>query len=101
DEVGLEFEQDALEAAAELSIKRETGARGLRSIIEHTLMDVMFEVPSRTDIQKVVITADAIHGRARPLLVGKNGSTLPWESIPQLAAQSQQPSDNDQAQPAA
>jgi len=81
DDVELEFETEALEATAELSIRRETGARGLRSIIEQTLMDVMFEVPSRDDIHKVVITADAIHGLTRPTLLTEDGAPLAWEAV--------------------
>src|SRR5574341_141705 len=56
DEVELEFTEEALHAAADLAIEREIGARGLRSIVESTLLDVMFEIPSRTDIRKVVVT---------------------------------------------
>ncbi|MCU0475009.1 MAG: ATP-dependent Clp protease ATP-binding subunit ClpX [Anaerolineae bacterium] len=84
DDVGLEFQPDALEAAAQLTIRRETGARGLRSIIEQTLMDVMYEVPSRSDVRKVVVTADAIHGTDRPQLIAENGQRLDWESVSPL-----------------
>lgn len=81
DDVTLEFEPAALEAAADLSIKRDTGARGLRSIIEHTLLDVMYEVPGRSDVRRVVITPDAISGTARPTLIGENGEPLEWERV--------------------
>src|SRR5690606_25064871 len=79
DDVTLKFEQDALQAAAELSIKRDTGARGLRSIIEQTLLDVMYEIPGRSDVRSVVITAEAISGATRPRLLGEGGATIDWE----------------------
>src|SRR5690606_13989670 len=69
DDVTLKFEPAALLAAAELSIKRDTGARGLRSIIEQTLLDVMYEIPGRSDVRTVVITPEAISGGARPRLL--------------------------------
>ena len=70
DNVELEFEDGALNAIAEKAIQRKTGARGLRSIIEEVMMDVMFEIPSMTGIQKVVITEDAVLGTNDPLLIG-------------------------------
>ncbi len=70
DNVELEFEEGALKAIAEKAIQRKTGARGLRSIIEEVMMDVMFEIPSMTGIQKVVITEDAVLGTNEPLLIG-------------------------------
>lgn len=97
DGVKLEFEPAALEAAAQLSIRRETGARGLRSIIEQTLMDVMFEVPSRDDIDKVLVTSDAIHGLTRPTLLSADGTALAWEAVSLLPA-SAKPSSTDQTQ---
>lgn len=60
DDVTLEFEDQALEAIANLAIERETGARGLRSIIEDVMLDIMYEVPSRDDIAKVLVTADNV-----------------------------------------
>ncbi|HFI0354935.1 TPA: ATP-dependent Clp protease ATP-binding subunit ClpX [Streptococcus suis] len=68
DDVELEFDQDALQAIAEKAIERKTGARGLRSIIEETMLDVMFEVPSQADVKRVRITKDAVEGTAKPLL---------------------------------
>lgn len=68
DDVELEFDQDALQAIAEKAIERKTGARGLRSIIEETMLDVMFEVPSQADIKRVRITKDAVEGTDKPLL---------------------------------
>lgn len=68
DDVQLEFDQDALEAIAEKAIERKTGARGLRSIIEETMMDVMFEVPSQDDVKMVRITKEAVDGTDKPIL---------------------------------
>jgi len=69
DNVELEFENDALRAIAELAMKRGTGARGLRSIIEDVMLDVMYDLPSRTDVRKVVVTEDVVHKRAEPIVV--------------------------------
>jgi ATP-dependent Clp protease ATP-binding subunit ClpX len=66
---GLEFEIDALKAIANQAIKRNTGARGLRSIMEALLMTTMFDLPDMKDIEKVVITADVVEGKASPTLV--------------------------------
>lgn len=68
DQVELEFDQDALEEIAKKAIERKTGARGLRSIIEETMLDVMFEVPSQEDVKRVRITKDAVDGKAAPEL---------------------------------
>lgn len=78
DDVELEFEAEALEATADVAIARETGARGLRSIIEVSLMEVMFEIPSRPEIKKVVITADSIRGEGKPLLMSADEEPLKW-----------------------
>lgn len=78
DNVQLVFSPDALDAAAEIALKRETGARGLRTILEGTLLDVMYEVPNRKDIKKVVIDQQAIERTRRPLLVGDKDQPLTW-----------------------
>ena len=62
DNVELVFESDALQKIAELTIERKTGARGLRSIIEGVLQDIMFETPSKEGISKVTITAETVEG---------------------------------------
>ncbi|WP_069804455.1 ATP-dependent Clp protease ATP-binding subunit ClpX [Thermogemmatispora onikobensis] len=72
DRVELVFTPDALEAAAECALKRKTGARGLRSIIEDVLLDVMYEIPSRADVKKVIINGDVIAQRHKPLLVTRS-----------------------------
>ncbi|WP_291279876.1 ATP-dependent Clp protease ATP-binding subunit ClpX [Galactobacter sp.] len=69
DGVELEFRREALEAIADLAIERGTGARGLRSILEGSLEPVMFEVPSRDDLQRVVVTPEVVRDQAAPELV--------------------------------
>ncbi|MBU5439980.1 ATP-dependent Clp protease ATP-binding subunit ClpX [Tissierella sp. MSJ-40] len=69
DEVDLEFEEEALRLIAKKAIERKTGARGLRSIIEETLLDIMYEIPSRDDIEKCVITKETIENKGEPTLV--------------------------------
>lgn len=68
DGVELEFEEDALQAIANKAIERKTGARGLRSIIEETMMDIMFEIPSQEEVTKVRITKAAVEGKDKPIL---------------------------------
>lgn len=68
DGVELEFDKAALEAVATKAIERKTGARGLRSIIEETMLDIMFEIPSQEDVTKVRITKAAVEGKSKPVL---------------------------------
>ena len=67
DGVKLTFTQDALDAVASLALERNTGARGLRSILEKAMTDIMYEVPSRDDIQSVEITPECIRGTGKPV----------------------------------
>ncbi len=67
--VKLSFKDDAIEAVADLALEKETGARGLRSILEEVMLDVMFEIPSRKDVRECVITAGVIRHKEDPLLV--------------------------------
>ena len=76
DRVELVFTSDALDAAAEGALKRRTGARGLRSIIEDVLLDVMYEIPSRADVKKVIINGDVISSHQKPLLVTRSDRTI-------------------------
>ncbi|KRL01370.1 ATP-dependent Clp protease ATP-binding subunit ClpX [Liquorilactobacillus capillatus] len=69
DEVGLKFEPSALKEVARLAIERNTGARGLRSIIENTMRDIMYEIPSRDDIKKVIVDKKSVDGKHLPKLV--------------------------------
>lgn len=73
DDVELEFEPGALHAIAHEAIERDTGARGLRSIIEEVMMDIMFDLPSRDDVSKAIITADTVNGSGKPKLVLTDG----------------------------
>ena len=68
DDVQLEFEPEALQAIANEAIKRNTGARGLRSIIESIMLDVMYDVPSRTDVNYCLITKEVVQNKIKPLL---------------------------------
>src|ERR671935_2137772 len=72
DKVELQFTDDALRAAAGGAAKRKTGARGLRTIIEEVLLDVMYEIPSSSNVRRVVVTPEAIEGKAKPLLLSKS-----------------------------
>ena len=69
DEVELEFDQAALEAIADLAVLRKTGARGLRAIMEEVLGPIMFEVPSSTEVARVVVTREAVLDNAAPTIV--------------------------------
>ena len=69
DGVELEFTDDALVAVAKKSIERKTGARGLRSIMEETMTEIMYEIPSNKDIKKVIVHADTINNKAKPTCV--------------------------------
>jgi ATP-dependent Clp protease ATP-binding subunit ClpX len=74
DNVELEFEEDALKEIAAKAIERKTGARGLRSIIEGIMLDVMFELPSREDIEKCIITKKTVENNGTPTLVYRDGT---------------------------
>ncbi len=69
EDVELELTPDALDAVAEQALERGTGARGLRAILEETLLNVMFELPGRADVAKVVLDLDVVRGRQQPTLV--------------------------------
>ena len=72
DDVELEFEQDSLEAIVNKAIERKTGARGLRSIIEDIMRDIMYEIPSNPQIEKCIITKNTVEGIEKPIIVLKN-----------------------------
>jgi ATP-dependent Clp protease ATP-binding subunit ClpX len=71
DKVELHFTPGAIEAAAELALKRKTGARALRSIIEESLLEVMYDIPDRTDVRRCIITEETIRSGRAPLLLTK------------------------------
>jgi ATP-dependent Clp protease ATP-binding subunit ClpX len=73
DNVELEFNADSLDAIAELALKRGTGARGLRAIMESVLLAVMYDVPSRSDVAKVVVTKECINDGVLPTMINRTG----------------------------
>lgn len=79
DDVELEFEEGALEEIAKKAIERKTGARGLRSIIESIMLDVMFDLPSREDIKKCIITKETVIDNGTPKLVLEDGTVVEEE----------------------
>ena len=71
DDVELEFTPDAVTAIADKAIERNTGARGLRAIIEETMTDIMFDTPSDPDIEKVIVTKECVTEGAEPVIIRK------------------------------
>jgi ATP-dependent Clp protease ATP-binding subunit ClpX len=69
DNVQLEFKDDALRAIAEEALKRNTGARGLRAIIEAIMRNVMYDIPSRSDVTKCIVTKEVVINKEEPILV--------------------------------
>ncbi len=67
--MGITFDPGAIRAIAKEAIRRGTGARGLRAVIENLVRDVMFEIPCRSDVREVVITPECVTDRVPPLLV--------------------------------
>jgi ATP-dependent Clp protease ATP-binding subunit ClpX len=86
DSVELVFTEDSLWQISDRALERETGARGLRSIIEHALLDVMFELPSRKDVSKCVITKETIERHLRPTLVTTGGRALEQDELEEESA---------------
>lgn len=80
DEVELEFEEDALIEISKKAIERKTGARGLRSIIEAIMLDVMYDLPSRDDIAKCIITKETVTENSVPKLLLKDGTIIEEET---------------------
>ena len=78
DSVELSFSGDALQRTVELALEQQTGARGLRAILESTLLDAMYEVPSRSDVRQVIVNGDAISHLAHPVLLAENGQAIQW-----------------------
>jgi ATP-dependent Clp protease ATP-binding subunit ClpX len=67
--VKLKFTEDALRAVARQALERKSGARGLRAILEDAMIDIMYEIPSRTDVKEVIINEDVINKREKPILL--------------------------------
>ncbi|HET7615985.1 MAG TPA: AAA family ATPase, partial [Bacillales bacterium] len=82
DHVELEFTEEALKEIAKLAIKRKTGARGLRSIIEGIMLDVMFELPSKDDIVKCTITEETVTNNTPPTLILEDGTVVEEKKEP-------------------
>jgi len=82
DSVELVFTEDGLRACAEEAIRHKTGARGLRTVLEDTLMEVMYEIPSRTDVKKCIVSGDTIRNRKRPLLLTRSGQSIEMDEAP-------------------
>ena len=76
DDVKLSFEDEAVQKIAEMAYERETGARGLRSIMEKAMMNVMYEIPSDDSISECVITSAAVEGESEPLIVHRDQKKL-------------------------
>ena len=74
DDVALEFEPDSLEEIAREAIKRNTGARGLRAILEQTMLEVMYELPTKTNVKKCIVTKNCVTKQERPVLVLADGT---------------------------
>mgnify|MGYP001267256855 FL=1 len=72
DDVKLEIKKDALKEIANLAIEQKTGARGLRSIIEKLLIDLMFEAPDKKDLESIVINKDTVLQKSEPILIYSN-----------------------------
>jgi ATP-dependent Clp protease ATP-binding subunit ClpX len=77
DKVELVFTPDALDATAKLALDRKTGARALRTIVEEALLDVMYDIPERTDVRKVVITGETIEHGQPPMLLTETDEAEP------------------------
>ena len=71
--VELEFRDDALRAVARKAMERKTGARGLRTILEQTLLDIMYDLPSMEGVSKVVIDEAVIAGETKPYIIYEGG----------------------------
>ena len=82
DRVELVFTDEALEATARLAIDRKTGARALRTIVEEALLEVMYDIPERTDVKKVVITGETIEHGQPPMLVTETDDAEPRRRSP-------------------
>src|SRR4051794_10771504 len=86
DKVELVFTEDALEAAAERALRYKTGARGLRTLIEEILLDVMYEIPSRSDVRKCVISADTVLQGKTPLLLTRSERVVEMDDQAEASA---------------
>jgi ATP-dependent Clp protease ATP-binding subunit ClpX len=81
DNVELQFTDDGLKACAEEAIRHKTGARGQSKVVEDTRMEVMYEIPSRSDIKKCTVSGDTIRNRKRPLLMTRSGQSVEVDEV--------------------
>ena len=72
DGINLEIKQEALSQIAKLAVKQKTGARGLRSIIEDLLIDLMYESPEEKNLEKIIINAEVVNKKSKPILIYSN-----------------------------
>ncbi len=89
DGVELVFTDDAMEACADEAIDHRTGARGLRTVLEDMLMDVMYEVPSRSDVERCIVNGETVRNRRPPLLVTGSGQEASADDAEQPAGEEQ------------
>ena len=81
DNVELEFEKEALELIVDKAIERKTGARGLRSIIEEIMRDIMFEIPSNPKIEKCIVTKETVLNGESPKIIINNNREVPKKAV--------------------
>jgi len=72
--VKLKFTDGAVRAIARLAVERKSGARGLRAILENTMLDIMYDIPSRTDVKECIINEDVVVSRGKPILLFESKS---------------------------
>lgn len=84
--VNLKFTDDALKAVAQMALKRKTGARGLRSVLESSMLEIMYDVPSRKNVKEVTINADVINSNIAPIVVYKTEEEMRAEDEARKAA---------------
>jgi ATP-dependent Clp protease ATP-binding subunit ClpX len=85
DDVQLIFTDEALRVVAKEAMRQKTGARGLRTIVERVLLDVMYEIPGRDDVARCIVNDENITQRTRPLLLNDKGKAVSWHSDETLA----------------
>ncbi|PZC49933.1 MAG: ATP-dependent Clp protease ATP-binding subunit ClpX [Chloroflexi bacterium] len=82
DNVDLDFTPEALKAIAEFALSEKTGARGLRTVLEDILMEVMFEIPSQPKVSKCVVSEETVRDHVRPILLAESGSNIAYSNFP-------------------
>ena len=97
DGVELEFTDDALGEIAERALAKGTGARGLRSVVEGLLLDVMFELPSRRDVAKCVVNLETVRDGAPPEMYGADGETVAYIGVSEFVATEPEPEEDEDA----